>query len=176
MIAGMEKVIEDAPTRSCPNGVVVNMSFGISTTQGVNDAAAALVDAGYFTVAAAGNGDIFGNPVDASGFSPAAEPSICTVGATAIDDTTAPFSNFGEVVDIYAPGVDVESTVPGGGAEPKSGTSMAAPHVAGLGAYFLSLGQSAAGLCEYLAGIGLEGAIDGVPSGTKNILAQNGEA
>jgi len=47
------------------------------------------------------------------------------------DDTLADFSNFGAVVDIAAPGVDILSTLPGGKYGEMSGTSMAAPHVSG---------------------------------------------
>lgn len=176
MIAGMEKVIEDVPNRNCPNGVVVSMSFGGGKTQAVNDAAKALTDAGYFAAAAAGNGNIFGIPIDAGTVSPASEPSLCTVGATDSNDVVASFSNYGAVVDIFAPGVGVLSDIPNNGTGTKSGTSMATPHIAGLGASFLSQGQSAAGLCEYLKGIALSGVISGVRSGTANLLAQNGLA
>lgn len=177
MISGIDAVAEDAPSRDCPNGIVVNMSFGASSViQSVNDAAAALATAGYFPAVAAGNGNIFSQPIDAGGVSPASEPSVCTVGATDSNDSTASFSNYGEVVDIYAPGVDVLSAAPGGGSTTKSGTSMATPHIAGLAAYFLSLGESASGLCEFLASVALEGVISDVPSGTVNLLAQNGEA
>ncbi|KAJ0126424.1 Subtilisin-like protease 6, partial [Colletotrichum tanaceti] len=51
---------------------------------------------------------------DASTSSPASEASACTVGATAEDDSLAEYSNFGAVVDILAPGSDIESTWPGG--------------------------------------------------------------
>ncbi|VUC21225.1 unnamed protein product [Clonostachys rosea] len=176
MIAGMEKVIEDVPNRDCPNGVVVSMSFGGGKTQSVNDAAKALTDAGYFAAAAAGNGNIFGTPIDAGTVSPASEESLCTVGATDSNDVVASFSNYGAVVDIFAPGVGVLSDVPNNGTGTKSGTSMATPHIAGLGAAFLSQGESASGLCEYLKSIALSGVISGVRSGTANLLAQNGLA
>uniref|UniRef100_A0A8H7NJL0 Peptidase S8/S53 domain-containing protein n=1 Tax=Bionectria ochroleuca TaxID=29856 RepID=A0A8H7NJL0_BIOOC len=176
MIAGMEKVLEDAPNRDCPNGVVVSMSFGGGKTQAVNDAAKALVDAGYFAAAAAGNGDFLNRPIDAGTVSPASEVSLCTVGATDSEDVTAYFSNYGSVVDIFGPGVSVESDIPNGGTGVKSGTSMATPHIAGLGAYFLSQGKAASGLCEYLQSIALQGIISDVRSGTVNLLAQNGEA
>ncbi|KAG5789502.1 hypothetical protein H9Q69_011445 [Fusarium xylarioides] len=159
--------------RDCPNGVVINMSFGNTKSTAVNSAAKALIDAGYFAVVAAGNGDLFGNPEDAAGFSPASEPSVCTIGASDISDKVADFSNYGSLIDLYAPGVDVLSTWIGGGKNTISGTSMATPHVVGLGAYFLGLGKAATGLCEYLQGIALKDAIDNVPSGTKNLLVQN---
>lgn len=176
MIKGMEAVIDDVPNQDCPNGVVINMSFGTDKSEAVNDAAKALNDAGYFAAVAAGNGDLLGNPQDAGDFSPASEPSICTVGASQKDDEVASFSNYGKVVDIFAPGVDVTSTIPGGKTEEMSGTSMASPHIAGLGAYFLGLGKSADGLCDYLKDIALEGVIGGIRNGTVNLLAQNGEA
>ncbi|KAF5620640.1 serine protease precursor [Fusarium sp. NRRL 25303] len=173
MIAGMDRVLQDAPSRDCPNGVVINMSFGNTKSTAVNSAAKALVDAGYFAVVAAGNGDLFGNPEDVAGFSPASEPSVCSIGASDISDKVADFSNYGSLIDLYAPGVDVLSTWIGGGKNTISGTSMATPHVVGLGAYFLSLGKAATGLCEYLQGIALKDVIDNVPSGTKNLLVQN---
>ncbi|KAF4951708.1 hypothetical protein FSARC_12831 [Fusarium sarcochroum] len=176
IIAGMDRVLQDAPTRDCPNGVVVSMSFGEDPSQAINDAAKALVDAGFFAAAAAGNGDDNGKPIDASLHSPASEPSICTIGATTKDDTVATFSNFGQVVDLYAPGVAVLSTWPGNITRSISGTSMATPHVAGLAAYFLGLGKPALGLCEYLQSIALKDVITGVPKGTKNLLIQNGRA
>jgi subtilisin family serine protease len=173
----MDYVVDDAPSKDCPNGVVVNMSLGGGFSQAVNDAAAGITGAGLFLAVAAGNGDIFGNPQDASGSSPASEPSACTVGASDINDEVAYFSNYGSVVDIYAPGVDVLSTFPGGGTESLSGTSMASPHIAGLGAYLLGKGAApASSLCDYIASTALEGVISGVPSGTVNLLAQNGEA
>jgi len=152
------------------------MSLGGGFSQATNDAAAALVDAGIFVAVAAGNGNIFGIPQDASTVSPASEPSVCTVGATDISDRVASFSNYGSVVDIHAPGVNVLSTWIGGATRSISGTSMASPHIAGLGAYFLGLNQTASGLCDYIRGSALEGVISGLRAGTDNLLAQNGQA
>ena len=59
-------------------------------------------------------------------------PNILTVGAGNSADSPSWFSNFGrQSVDIFAPGEDILSTVPGGGYGLKSGTSMATPHVTG---------------------------------------------
>lgn len=71
------------------------------------------------------------------------------------------------------PGVGVLSTIPGGDTDTYDGTSMATPHIAGLGAYLLGTGAAtAAGMCEYIAGLALEGVLGGVPSGTANLLTQ----
>ena len=66
----------------------------------VNDATAKLVSSGVPTVVAAGN-----NYGDAINYSPASVPSVITVGASTIADERADFSNYGTVVDIWAPGM-----------------------------------------------------------------------
>lgn len=169
IVAGLEFVADDAASRDCPKGSVANMSLGGSFSQALNDAAAALVDAGLFLAVAAGN-----EAANAQGSSPASEPSVCTVGATDAEDNIADFSNFGKVVDVFAPGVDIISTIPGGKTEALDGTSMASPHVAGLAAYLLAKGEAADGLCGFLASSGLSGVLSGVPNGTVNVLINNG--
>ncbi|EGX92981.1 oryzin precursor [Cordyceps militaris CM01] len=173
IIHGLEYVARDAANRSCPNGVVVNMSLGGGFTQMLNDAVAALVSRGYFVGVAAGNGDEHNNPIDAGDVSPASEPSACTVGASDANDEVATFSNYGDVVDLHAPGVSIVSLRAGGGTISMDGTSMATPHIVGLAAYFMGQGKSADGLCEYLQSIAIKDAIWGVHYGTKNLLAQN---
>lgn len=54
---------------------------------------------------------------------------------------------------------------------------MASPHIAGIGAYYLGLDASpVASLCEYIAQTALSGIVADVPSGTANLLANNGES
>lgn len=65
---------------------------------------------------------------------PAAFPSVLAVGASDRNNERAPFSQYGDFVDVAAPGVDMLSTVPRGGQCVDNGTSFAAPYVAGLAA------------------------------------------
>ena len=145
------------------------MSLGGSFSQAVNNEAAAIVDAGLFLAVAAGN-----EAEDARRSSPASERSACTVGATDDNDRLADFSNYGALVDVLAPGVDIMSTVPGGGVRSLDGTSMASPHVAGLAAYLMSTGEDAEDLCAYIARTSLRGVISGAPNGTVTALINNG--
>ncbi|RCI11606.1 putative subtilisin-like protease [Ophiocordyceps polyrhachis-furcata BCC 54312] len=169
VIAGMDFVAKDAAKQKCPKGIVVNMSLGGSFSKAVNSAAANIVKAGLFLAVAAGN-----DGADASGYSPASEPSACTVGATTRVDALASYSNIGSIVDVLAPGSNITSTWVGGKTKSISGTSMASPHVAGIGAYFLGAGEKVDGLCQHIAKQALEGAVSGVPGDTKNLLINNG--
>ena len=164
----MDFVATDSASQDCPKGVVVNMSLGGGFSAAVNSAARSIVDAGLFLVVAAGN-----EGADTAGSSPASEPSACTVGATEKNDTLATYSNTGKLVDVLAPGTDILSTWPGGKTNTVSGTSMASPHVAGLGAYLLGLGNKSEGLCDYIVSTALGDVISGAGS-TPNFLINNG--
>lgn len=85
------------------------------------------------------------------------------------------FSNFGALVDVFAPGVDITSAWNDGGINTISGTSMATPHVAGLGAYLLALESiPTSGLCERIVELATKDVITDIPAGTVNLLAYNG--
>ncbi|KAI3329088.1 proteinase T-like protein [Xylariaceae sp. AK1471] len=170
VVAGMNFVTSDSKTRSCPNGAVANMSLGGSSSTSINSAARAMISAGVFLAVAAGNSN-----TDASTTSPAGEAQVCTVGATTSSDVRASFSNYGTVVDIFAPGQDVLSTWNNGGTNTISGTSMSSPHVTGLGAYLLALeGKKAPqALCSYIASIATPNVLSSIPSSTVNKLAFN---
>jgi thermitase len=90
---------------------------------------------GAVVVAAAGNKDT-NDPTY-----PAASPGVIAVAATNKDDKRASFSNYGNWVDVAAPGVKILSTIPRGYAS-WSGTSMATPHVSALAALLASQGRS----------------------------------
>jgi cerevisin len=76
--------------------------------------------------------------------------------------------------DILAPGVDVLSTWNNGSTAIISGTSMSAPHVAGLGAYLLGAGLAEVDtLCETIQGLALKNLVYQLPNNTVNLLAYN---
>lgn len=159
---------------------VANMSLGFqgstsSGDQAINNSVAA----GVTYVVAAGN-----SAMDASNFWPAKNPNVITVSAIAdadgrcgslgfntsygADDTFATFSNYGSVVDIAAPGVQIWSTYLNGGFNTLSGTSMASPHVAGAAALYKSTNPSASPLAVKTALIS-----SGVPQNTTCDASKN---
>uniref|UniRef100_UPI00387FB270 Proteinase K n=2 Tax=Parengyodontium album TaxID=37998 RepID=UPI00387FB270 len=169
IIAGMDFVASDKNNRNCPKGVVASLSLGGGYSSSVNSAAARLQSSGVMVAVAAGN-----NNADARNYSPASEPSVCTVGASDRYDRRSSFSNYGSVLDIFGPGTDILSTWIGGSTRSISGTSMATPHVAGLAAYLMTLGKTtAASACRYIADTANKGDLSNIPFGTVNLLAYN---
>ena len=119
---------------------IISMSLGGGDLESMEAACDAAYDAGIVVVASAGNR---GNPPgrgDNVGY-PAAYSSVIAVAATDSNDERARWSSTGPAVELAAPGVSINSTVPGGYAT-YSGTSMACPHVAGTAALVIASDSS----------------------------------
>lgn len=120
---------------------VVVMSLGGTEDPMLDTCVERAIRAGLVVVVAAGNAGR-----DACDYSPARVPEVITVAATARDDRPAPFSNRGACVSIWAPGVSLSaaSVSDPTGFSKLSGTSMAAPVVAGVAAAWLGHAQTLA--------------------------------
>lgn len=145
VIAAVEYII--AARQANPSTpMVVNVSLGedIGTTEytALDEALDTLVGMGVTVVAAAGNQGSNSDHV-----TPAHVTSVITVGAHDAQGMFTAYSNWGPKVDILAPGTDIVSLSPafGGTGAPvnMTGTSMAAPHVAGAAALYLSSNPTA---------------------------------
>jgi subtilisin family serine protease len=170
-ILGLNWAVNNARARGISKKAVVNMSLGGSYTAALNSAVKAATTAGLTVVVSAGNTNS-----DASFYSPASAPTAITVGAVEGTNSRAWFSNYGSYVDIFAPGVSTLSAYHTSNTATRylAGTSMAAPHVAGLAAYFIAK-ENLSGSSAVTARI-LSSATSGVvrdPQGSWNRLAYN---
>ncbi|MEU9234967.1 S8 family peptidase [Streptomyces subrutilus] len=126
IIAGLDWV-----ARNAVQPAVLNGSLGGDTSDAVNDAADAVTAAGVLPVFAAGN-----DAKDACLVSPASASKVVAVAASNRYDEETSFSNYGGCTMLYAPGEAIVSAKLGGGSVALDGTSMAAPHVAGVAALY----------------------------------------
>ena len=164
VIAGLDWI---AMNRPADQRAVANMSLGGGASSSLDAAVASLVASGVTVVVAAGNSN-----TDACTTSPARAAAAITVGSTTSADSRSSFSNFGTCLDLFAPGSNITSTVPGGGTAVYSGTSMASPHVAGIAAVVLAqVSMTPTQLVTYLTDNATPGVVGSAGTGSPNLLA-----
>ncbi|TBU37440.1 serine proteinase [Dichomitus squalens] len=174
-LAGIAYIMRAVQASRRPS--VVNFSLGFyepdPTLISLDKAIAKMTDAGIHVCAASGN-----NNVNAGLVSPARAPSAVTVGASNMLDRRWHLSNYGAVLNIFAPGENIQMATIGDRSATiySSGTSFACPHLAGLIAYTISLrgNQSPSAMSQYLKSTALANVLGDIPAGTPNFLANNG--
>ncbi|MFI1767194.1 S8 family peptidase [Streptomyces sp. NPDC020800] len=164
VVAGIDWV-----TKNHKGPSVANMSLGGGADPALDAAVGKAIASGVTFAVAAGN-----ESADAGQSSPARVPEAITVASSTKDDAQSDFSNFGSVVDLYAPGSDITSDWNDSDAGTKtiSGTSMATPHVTGAAAVYLAGHPDAtpAQVASALTGAATSGKITDPSSGTPNKL------
>ncbi|MCX4509036.1 S8 family peptidase [Streptomyces sp. NBC_01619] len=166
IIAGLDWVAKNARQPA-----VLNASLGGSTSVAANDAANTVFASGVLPVIAAGN-----SAEDACDISPASASDVMTVGATDSADSETDYSNYGECLALYAPGSDIVSALMGGGTTTKNGTSMAAPHVAGVAALYKAAHPTAGAraVSDWIIAQSTKSAVRNISRGSPNQLLFTG--
>ncbi|WP_300017983.1 S8 family peptidase [Pseudonocardia sp.] len=167
LLAGIDWV---ARNQTRPSVAVMSWSYGPSDV--LIAAVGELVGRGIFVASSAGN-----TGGDDCGVAPRASDGVLVVANSTIDDRRAESSSTGECVDLYAPGTGIVSSIPGGGTASYSGTSMAAPHAAGVAAlYKQAFGDAASSTVEeWIVDNATEGVVDGGGTGgTPDLLLNTG--
>ena len=135
ILRGVEWCISNHASQTSNRTGILNLSLGTSGfSRALNDAMESAHRVGLLVIAAAGNENN-----NACNTSPASSPLVISVGATDVKDQLADFSNWGTCVALLAPGKNITSIWPSSRTSMLSGTSFAAPFVAGTAVSFLSM-------------------------------------
>ncbi|MCQ1577760.1 S8 family peptidase [Streptomyces parvus] len=168
VVAGIDWV-----TANAQKPAVANMSLGGGADSVLDAAVQRSIDSGITYAVAAGN-----ESTNASTKSPARVADAITVGSTTSSDARSSFSNYGSVVDIFAPGSSITSAWNSSDSATNtiSGTSMASPHVAGAAAIYLAdnPGSTPAQVSAGLVAAATTGVVGNPGSGSPNRLLHVG--
>ncbi|MFI8087266.1 S8 family peptidase [Streptomyces sp. NPDC086080] len=169
VVAGIDWVAQNAVKPA-----VANMSLGGGADSALDTAVRNAIASGVTFVVAAGN-----ESTNANTKSPARVTEAITVGATTSSDARASYSNYGSVLDLFAPGSSITSAwrTSDTATNTISGTSMASPHVAGAAALHLADNPSAtpAQVSSALTAAATTGVVGSPGSGSPNLLLNVGE-
>jgi hypothetical protein len=169
VIAGMDWVTAH---RNGPS--VANMSLGGGASGSVDDAVRRMIASGVSTAVAAGNGNSAGVAQDACKSSPARVSQAMTIGASNKSDRKASWSNYGNCVDWFAPGVGITSAWYSSTTATNtiSGTSMASPHTAGVAALYLQshTGASPQGVRDALFAVATKSVVTSSKTANNHLL------
>ncbi|TEA20674.1 Alkaline proteinase [Colletotrichum sidae] len=173
ILAGYNWAVNDITSNSRQGKSVINLSLGGPASSAWNTAVNSAYSAGVVTVVAAGN-----EAQNAANVSPASAANAVTVGAITSSWAIASYSNYGSVLDIFAPGSSILSTWIGSTTATNSisGTSMASPHVAGLVNYLQSVEglSTPASIIARIKALGTPSKITGALNSSPNLIAYNG--
>ncbi|RAL02524.1 S8 family peptidase [Aspergillus ibericus CBS 121593] len=174
ILDGFNWAANDIVSKNRTSKAAINMSLGGGYSYAFNNAVESAFDDGVLSVVAAGNENR-----DASRTSPASAPDAVTVAAINRSNARASFSNYGPVVDIFAPGENILSAWIGSNSATNtiSGTSMSTPHVTGLVIYLMGLEElsTPGAATARLKALATRNVVTNV-SNSPNLLAYNGNS
>ncbi|KAF5002861.1 hypothetical protein FGRMN_22 [Fusarium graminum] len=173
ILAGFNWAANDIISKGRTTKSVVNMSLGGGYSASFNNAIESASSSGIISAIAAGN-----DGANAANTSPASAPSAITVGAIDSSWAIASYSNYGTVLDIFAPGTGVLSAwyTSNSATNTISGTSMATPHIAGLVLYGISVNgvSGLSAVTNWLKTTATSGKITGSLRSSPNLIGNNG--
>ncbi|KAF1976276.1 subtilisin-like protein [Bimuria novae-zelandiae CBS 107.79] len=179
ILDGFDWAVNDIVSKNRTSTAAINMSLGGQASVAWTNAISSSYEQGVLSVVAAGNGDNAGRPLPVANQSPANAPNAITVSAADSSLQVASFANYGPLVDVFAPGVDILSSYIGGDSASASlsGTSMATPHTVGLALYLMALEKDLTtpdAVSDRIKALAVTGKVTGSLQGSPNVFIYNG--